>query len=320
MEKKHNILLKKIKLKKKHPIRVLSTEKPKFKKIKLVKTINKKKHRPTSALANQNMNNIAHLFKNNHYSNVDILWTLNLRNTDLSYDLNNEKYLKNKELMNHVKEPSFYQEDLEKYVNRKIKKSKSAYTYEVNLPALNKYSYLFKRKVTETHGTILNNKDLLNFELSLRKTKMNDTKNKDNNNKNDDKKEVKKSNWDSNIYKDKGKDLYTVNYNMNITNEKLKNNWIEEKLVNRPYKVVLKKIRYDDNNDLIKKNYIKDKEKAYINLGENYSFKPYNDKYCEKNYNNIENLLNENCKSQQNVWFQLSLRNDVKKNLSRKYK
>ena len=32
---------------------------------------------------------------------------------------------------------------------------------------------------------------------------MNEIKNKDNNNKNDDKKEVKKNNWDSNIYKDK---------------------------------------------------------------------------------------------------------------------
>ena len=313
-------LLKKIKLNKNHPIRVISTGNRKTKNIKLIKHINSKKlnHRPTSALANQNMNNFAHLFKNNQNNNVDILWTLNLRNSDYNIDSSNKKYKQNRELMHYIKEPSFYQEDLEKYVKKKMKKSKSA--YEVDLPSLNKYSYLFKRKVTETHGTILNNKDLLNFELSLRKTKMNDTKNKDNNNKNDDKKEVKKSNWDSNIYKNKEKDLYTVNYNINITNEKLKNNWIKEKLVNRPYKVVLKKIRYDDNNDLIKKNYIKDKEKAYINLGENYSFKPYNDKYCEKNYNNIENLLNGNCKSQQNVWFQLSLRNDVKKNLSRKYK
>ena len=321
MEKRHNILLKKIKINKKHPIRVISTEKPNFKKIKLVKTINKKKHRPTSALANQNMNNIAHLFKNNHYSNVDILWTLNLRNTDLSYDLNNEKYLKNKELMNHVKEPSCYQEDLEKYVNRKIKKSKSAYTYEVNLPALNKYSYLFKNKLTETHGTILNNTNLLNFELTLR-TSNDNTKNENinKNNKNDEKKEIRKIKWNNNIYKDKKKDLYTVDYNKSSSSSKLQNSWLEEKYVNRPYKIIYKKIRYNGNKDLMTKVYIRDKEKAYNKLGDTFSYKPYNDKYTEKNYNNIESLLNGSNKSQQNVWFQLSLREDLNKKFPHKFK
>ena len=267
------------------------------------------------------MNNIAHLFKNNHYSNVDILWTLNLRNTDLSYDLNNEKYLKNKELMNHVKEPSFYQEDLEKYVNRKIKKSKSAYTYEVNLPALNKYSYLFKNKLTETHGTILNNTNLLNFELTLR-TSNNNTRyeNINKNNKNDEKKGIRKIKWNDNIYKDKKKDLYTVDYNKSTTSDKLQNSWLEEKYVNRPYKIIYKKIRYNDNKDLMTKVYVRDKEKAYNKLGDTFSYKPYNDKYSEKNYNNIENLLNGNNKSQQNVWFQLSLREDLNKKLPHKYK
>ena len=94
---------------------------------------------------------------------------------------------------------------------------------------------------------------------------------------------------------------------------------MEEKLVMRPYKVIFKKVKYDNSN-LITKYYIKDKEKAYNKLGENYSYKPYNDKYSEKNYNNIENLLNGNNKSQQNIWFQLSLRKDLKKNLSGKYK
>ena len=321
MEKKRKILLKKIKINKKHPIRVISTEKPKFKKIKLVKSIRNQKHRPTSALANQNINNISHLFKNNHYSNVDILWTLNLRNTDLTYDLNNEKYLKNRELMNHMKEPSFYQEDLEKYVNRKIKKSKSTYTYEVNLPTLNKYSYLFKNKLTETHGTILNNTNLLNFELTLR-TSNDNTKNENinKNNKNDEKKEIRKIKWNNNIYKDKKKDLYTVDYNKSSTSDKLQNSWLEEKYVNRPYKIIYKKIRYNDNKDLMTKVYIRDKEKAYNKLGDTFSYKPYNDKYTEKNINNIENLLNGNNKSQQNVWFQLSLREDLNKKLPHKFK
>ena len=103
---------------------------------------------------------------------------------------------------------------------------------------------------------------------------------------------------------------------MNLTSDKLQSSWLEEKLVMRPYKVVFQKVRYDDNSNIIKKNYIKDKDKAYNKLGDIYSYKPYNDKYNEKNYNNIENLLNGNNKSQQNVWFQLSLRQDI--NLNKK--
>ena len=160
----------------------------------------------------------------------------------------------------------------------------------------------------------------MHFETTLRKTNFKENKNKNNNDNHNDKKEIKKKDWNSIIYKDKYKDLYTVNYNMNTTSEKLKNNWLEEKLVMRPYKVILNKIRYDDKSDLIKRTYIKDKEKAYDKLGENYSFKPYNDKYSEKNYNNIENLLIGNNKTQQNVWFQLGLRNNGNKNISKKYK
>ena len=313
------IILKKLKIKKK-PLRVLSKENQNSKNIKVIKKLKTKMniHRPTSALANQNMNNIAHLYKNNQNSKVDILWTLNLRNTN-DIDSINEKYKKKRELMHHIKEPSFYQEDLEKYIKKRFKKSKSA--FDINLPILNKYSYLFKNKITETHGTILNNKDLLNFELSLRKFNLKENKNINNtntNNKYDEKQKVKKKNWNNNIYTDKRQDLYTTNYNVNLTNEKLKNNWLNEKLVNRPYKVVFKKIIYDDNNNIIKKSYIKDKEKAYNKLGDNYSYKQYNDKYNEKNYNNIENLLTGNNKSQQNVWFQLSLRNDFKKTISKK--
>ena len=145
MEQKSNILLKKIKLNKKNPKRIVSIENKKLKQIRLVKQpIKSPFNRTSSAFAYKNINNIVHLYKNNKNSKVDILWTLNLRNSD-SFDLNNEKYKKNRELMNHSKEPSFYQEDLEKYIKRKIKKSKS--TNEINLPSLNNYSYLFKNKL-----------------------------------------------------------------------------------------------------------------------------------------------------------------------------
>ncbi len=322
MENKEKKTIKKIKLNKKTKSQIFSTDNTKLNNIKLVKSYNIKKHRPTSALVNQNMNNFAHLFKNNN-SNIDILWTLNLRNSEYNKDNNNDSYKKNRQLMNHIREPSFYQEDLDKYVRKKMKKSKSA--FEVNLPTLNKYSYLFKNRISETHGTILNNKNLINFELTLRGTDFMKNKKNENENKNryKDPKEIKKNkknDWNNSIYKDKKKEMYTVNYNNNTASEKMKNYWIKEKLVMRPYKVILQKIKYDDNSTLIRRKYIKDKEKAFDKLGEAYSFKPYNDKYYEKNYNNIENLLNGNNKSQQNIWFQLSLRDNTKKFLNHKYK
>ena len=322
MENKEKKTIKKIKLNKKTKSQIFSTDNTKLNNIKLVKSYNTKKHRPTSALVNQNMNNFAHLFKNNN-SNIDILWTLNLRNSEYNKDNNNDSYKKNRLLMNHIREPSFYQEDLDKFVRKKMKKSKSA--FEVNLPTLNKYSYLFKNRISETHGTILNNKNLINFELTLRGTDfMKNKKNeKENNNRYKDPKEIKKNkknDWNNSIYKDKKKEMYTVNYNNNTASEKMKNYWIKEKLVMRPYKVILQKIKYDDNSILIRRKYIKDKEKAFDKLGEAYSFKPYNDKYYEKNYNNIENLLNGNNKSQPNIWFQLSLRDNTKKFLNHKYK
>ena len=304
MEKKSNIKLRKIRLTKNNLIRVVSSENPQSKNIKIIKSNTQKKtHRPTSALANQNMNNFAHLFKNNQNTNIDILWTLNLRQSENNTNLKKEKLKNNIELL---KEPSFYQEDLEKYIKKKIKKSKS--TFEVSLPTLSQYNHLYKKKLSDSHGTILNNKDLLYYELTLRTTNFKEKKNNHN-----DKEVIKKKKWNNSFYKEKSKDLITINYNNDKISEKLKNSWLDEKLVNRPYKIIFKKIKYDDNSHIIKKIYVKDKEKAFNTLGENYSYRPYNDKYSEKNYNNIENLLNNNNKSQQNVWFQLSLRNNNKK-------
>lgn len=303
--KKKSILNKKI------PIKVLSQENIKEKKVKIINPINIKKasHRPTSALANQNMNNFSHLFKNNQNTNIDIIWTLNLRQSNDELDKNNIKFNKKMEKMNQIKEPSFYQEDLDKFIKKKMKKSKSQ--YDIDLPSLNYYSaYISKKKISDTHGTNLNNKNLLNFYLTLRKMNFKHSKNDDN-------KSNKIQKWNNSVYRENSKDLITVNYNNNINSEKQRN-WLNEKLVNRPYKVICKKFKYDEKSNIIKRIYVKDKEKAYDKLGEIYSLSSYNDKYNEKNYNKIENLLNSNNKSQQNIWFQLSLRNNAKKNLSQK--
>ena len=84
MQKNSLIFKKKSKLSKKLPLRVLSQENIKEKKVKIINPINIKKtsHRPTSALANQNMNNFSHLLKNTQNTNIDIIWTLNLRKSN----------------------------------------------------------------------------------------------------------------------------------------------------------------------------------------------------------------------------------------------
>ena len=287
----------------KRPIRIISKGNQKLKNIKIKKDKDntpKRTHRPTSALANQNMNNFSHLFKNNN-SNMEILWTLNLRQPEI-------KETKSKSKIEAMKEPSFYREDLEKYIKKKIKKSKS--TDNINLPSLINYSHLYKQKISDTHGTTINNKDLLNFELTLRE---HDLHNKKINN------YLKKYKWNSMIYTAKKDDLDIMNYSNIISNEKLKSNWLNDKYVNRPYKIIFTKAKYNAKSDIIKRNYIKDKNKAYNILGDNYSLRPYNDKYTEKNYKNIQDILKSNEKTQQEIWFQLSLRSGKKSNIPLKH-
>jgi hypothetical protein len=248
-------------------------------------------------LANQNINNFTHLFKNNQNSNINILWTLSLRQSVYGSNLKTDKDKSKIELM---KEPSFYKEDLDKYIKKKMKKSKSA--YDMELPSLSQNTHLFKKKISDKHGTNFNNKNLLFYELTLREHDLNESH-----------KEFNKSKWNNNVYKEKDKDLIINNYNTIITSEKLRTTWLNEKLVNRPFKILFKKIQYKPNGNIILKNYIKDKDKAYNMLNDNYSLKPYNDKYTEKNYIKIKDLLRGNDKSQEQIWFKLNLRNHEKK-------
>ena len=287
----------------KRPIRIISKVNQKLKNVKIKKDKDntpRRVHRPTSALANQNMNNFSHLFKNNN-SNMDILWTLNLRQPDY-------KETKSKSKIEAMKEPSFYREDLEKYIKKKIKKSKSV--KNVDLPSIINYSHLYKKKISDTHGTIINNQDLLYYELTLREHNL---KNKKTN------VVFNKYKWNNIIYTVKKDDLEIMKYNNNNSSEKLKSNWLNDKYVNRPYKIIFKKVKYNGKSDIIKRHYIKDKNKAYNILGDTYSLKPYNDKYTEKNYKNIQDILNSNEKTQQEIWFQLGLRSGKKDNIPLKH-
>ncbi len=299
---KSNIKLRNAMMNLKKPLKEESTGNQKIKNIKNNKdnNIQQKVHRPTSALANQNMNNFSHLFKNNQNTNIDILWTLNLRQPEY-------REAKSKSKIKAMKEPSFYRKDLEKYIRKRIKKSKS--TDNINLPSLINYSHLYKQKISDTHGTTINNKNLLNFELTLRE---HDLHNKKMHN------YLKKYKWNSMIYTAKKDDLEIMNYSNIIGNEKLKSNWLNDKYVNRPYKIIFKKMKYNGKSDIIKRHYIKDKNKAYNILGDTYSLAPYNDKYTIKNYNDIKDIFNFGEITQQKIWFKLGLRTGNIKNIPHK--
>jgi hypothetical protein len=198
---------------------------------------------------------------------------------------------------------------LDKYIKKKIRKSKSS--NNIDLPSLCQNSHLYKKKLSDSHGTLLNNKDLLYYELNLRQNNLKSKKNNEN---------IKKNKWNNMIFKEKKNNLDIMNYSNNNSTEKLKNNWLNEKLVNRPYKKIFRKIRYNNKSNIIIREYIKDRNKAYNKLGDNYSLKPYNDKYSEKNYKNIQDMLNASNQTQQTIWFQISLRSsNNNKNIYKKH-
>ena len=111
-------------------------------------------------------------FFNNRTRNEDgasmdqISWIINLR------EYNNKKIIAKNN--NNILEPSFYRDDLNSYIRKKMKKSKSAIDVE-NVPIFHKISFLFKKKISDMHGTVIN-KGLLNYQLNLR----NDIKEKNN--------------------------------------------------------------------------------------------------------------------------------------------
>ena len=247
---------------------------------------NKKFLRPSTSTTflSKNINNYRYLFDNNNKETIyNAKWVLNLRTID---DLKKPKKLK------FLGEPRFYQEDLEKYISKKKKKiqrSKSAFDFET-LPDLNKYKHFFKIN-NNNHGTYIN-RPLLNYNLSLRQNNI---------------KILNK--WNSNTNVNNNKYFFSC---VNLPKEGLKGK-INDKYIMRPYKIEY--IKEDYNGDkILKKNYIRDKKNAFNIFGEHYSLTPYNDKYTEKNYGEIHELLNNFDKTQSKTWFQIKLRNENDKN------
>ena len=261
------------------------------------------KEKILSTIEKQKFNDLSHLFRNNQNSDIDIKWTLSLRNSELKANLkeNDKKSFK----FNKIKPPSFFERDMENFIKKKNKR-KDSYD-DIVLPNLIKYKNLFKKKLSNTHGTTLNSRSLLDFELNLRKYVNQNKRNK------------KKFNmsaillnkqpkWDNTILTIKKDDLNVINYSMNF-NKSSNISCLEEKFVNRPYKVVFEKIKINDNSYIYKKKYIKDINKAYNFLG-GIHVGPYidNDNYKEKEYNDIVAAMKPKERNQQNISFNFNLR------------
>lgn len=249
-----------------------------------IKNINTKKNkiiRPSSSFYATNINNYRYLFDNNNKETINnAKWVINLR----LFDITN----KNKKKL--LGEPTFYQEDLDKYIKKKkskVKKSKSAFNFET-LPDLTKFKHFFKKN-NDNHGTYVS-KPLLDYQLSFRHNNI---------------KLLHKWNSSTNI---KNKYILScIDLPKGKLNGKINNNFIM-----RPYSVKFVKEEYNGDK-ILKKIYYKDKVKAYNVFGTHFSLSPYNDKYIEKNYSKMNEILNSIDKNQAKTWYQNRLRNFLNK-------
>ena len=258
MNKKSHILLKKIKL-----IKLNEIKKPKLNELQLIKRRifhNKEdKKNSISILEKQKLNDLIHLFRNSHNSDIDVKWTLSLRNGENGRS--SKEYEKKMLKYNKLKPPSFFRRDVENYIKKKNERENSC--DEIILPNLIKYTGLFKKRLADTHGTILNNRSLLNFELNLRKI----NKSNKNNLKRHNYSTIrfdKSPKWDNSILHIKKDDLKLMNYS--VDSDKYRRiGRIKEKFIMRPYKVLFNKIRLDNKSFIYKKTYLKMKIKLIIN-------------------------------------------------------
>jgi hypothetical protein len=246
----------------------------KFQTEKNINPKNKKIIRPSTTCYSPNINAFRFLFDNNKETINNTKWVLNLR----YFEENLNKQI------SKLGEPNFYQEDSEKYRAKNLKKSNSQIIE--NNPNMNKYKYMFRRN-NNNHGTFINF-PMLKFNLTLRESN---------------KKILKKWNSISTIT---NKFCYS-----NLPQDHLVGK-ITEKNIIRPYRIEYRKEDYNGDK-IIKKAYTKDKVRAYNILGISTSSPPYNDKYPEKSYYPIYDLLNARNRNQQRIWYQIKLRTGLGK-------
>ena len=81
------------------------------------------KEKILSTIEKQKFNDLSHLFRNNQNSDIDIKWTLSLRNSELKANLkeNDKKSFK----FNKIKPPSFFERDMKNFIKKKNERKDS---------------------------------------------------------------------------------------------------------------------------------------------------------------------------------------------------
>lgn len=168
--------------------------------------------------------------------------------------------------------PSFYLNDLDKYINRfqtqKPKKNflnPNASDYQEKQSQRNLINFLIKSKFDQPI-TI----QKINYITSLR----NYTKNY------------------SHFFNPKQWDNHTAVKNPNYIHLEPQTK-DKEKLIMRPYEIVRDEVMINGNN-IKRRKFVRCKSEAEIWVGEHITRPKFSENYCEKNYAKIENLLNKN--------------------------
>ena len=239
----------------------------------------RKQIKPESSKHSANVNNYRFLFDIKNKESVEnIQWVLNLRVLD---DFKKRR----KKLLG---EPSFYQDDLDKFMKtrrKKLIKSKSADEFNV-LSNFTSYKHFFKR-YEDNHGT-LTTIPLLKYKMSLRNGSNISPQNK----------WISNTNIESNKYYFSCSDFFRDKIHGKMT----------DRNIMRPYKIEFSKSEFDGSKLWIKKAK-RDEKKAYNIMGDHLSLMPYNDRYYEKNVFQIKDILKSIGKSQSRTWYHISLRN-----------
>ena len=234
--------------------------------------------RPISSKFSVNINDFRFLFDaTNRESSVATRWVLNLRVF--------EDFKKTKKRL--LGEPSFYQNDLEKFIKRrnKITKSKSSIIFNTS-SNITQYKHFFKRN-DDNHGTYLTT-PLLTFNTNLRTDIHTLPKNK----------------WISDRNVNTNKFYYSCS---NFYKRDIKGKLIDQNIM-RPYKIEFSKTAYNGTN-LWVKSAKRDERNAYNIMGQHLSLRPYNDAYKEKDVNKIKEFMKGIDVSQSRIWYHMNLRN-----------
>ena len=234
--------------------------------------------RPISSKFSVNINDFRFLFDaTNRESSVATRWVLNLRVF--------EDFKKTKKRL--LGEPSFYQNDLEKFIKKrnKITKSKSSIIFNTSTN-ITQYKHFFKRN-DDNHGTYLTT-PLLTFNTNLRTDIHTLPKNK----------------WISDRNVNTNKFYYSCS---NFYKRDIKGKLIDQNIM-RPYKIEFSKTAYNGTN-LWVKSAKRDERNAYNIMGQHLSLRPYNDAYKEKDVNKIKEFMKGIDVSQSRIWYHLNLRN-----------